>query len=338
MHGTSRIHPAWVWAIAIAACCVMLRGIELAHLSRILGRLGLGCLLIPLPFLAAQLCETSTWTRVFRRLRVNVRFLELLRVRLASEAIAMSLPGGMLVAEGFKLSALPSQCGMSTRDAVCGLAVRKVELLLAQALYLASALLIGACWSEQRVPTLLWVLGGVVTLVLAALGFGLLGLVGASSSGARLVALAMRLPWQRVRNAVAGMRVATEDVERRLRAYFSRISSVSLLGFWATWCCEALETYLLLHLLGAPIAAANVILMEALVVFLRHAVAVIPAGLGLQDLGYRAVLQAYGVPAAAELALSLSLLKRTKELFWVAFGYSTFARITRARPVPALAR
>jgi uncharacterized membrane protein YbhN (UPF0104 family) len=48
----------------------------------------------------------------------------------------------------------------------------------------------------------------------------------------------------------------------------------------------------------------------------------VPAGLGVQDLGYVAFLHASGVPEAAALGAAFVVLKRAKELAWVAAGWT----------------
>ena len=56
-----------------------------------------------------------------------------------------------------------------------------------------------------------------------------------------------------------------------------------------------------------------------------------PAGIGVQDVGYLAVLNAYGVPDANAIGPAFVVLKRMKELVFVAFGYALFVQ----RPQPA---
>jgi uncharacterized membrane protein YbhN (UPF0104 family) len=57
----------------------------------------------------------------------------------------------------------------------------------------------------------------------------------------------------------------------------------------------------------------------------RHVVFVVPAGLGVQDLGYVTGLAALGVPDATSLGAAFVLVKRAKELLWTAFGYALLA-------------
>jgi hypothetical protein len=47
---------------------------------------------------------------------------------------------------------------------------------------------------------------------------------------------------------------------------------------------------------------------------------VVPAGIGIQDLGYALFLRALAVPNASEVAAAFTLLKRGKELLLVTLG------------------
>ena len=51
-----------------------------------------------------------------------------------------------------------------------------------------------------------------------------------------------------------------------------------------------------------------------------------PSGIGVQDVGYLAVLQAYGVADASTVGPAFVVLKRLKEAFWMAFGFVILAR------------
>jgi uncharacterized membrane protein YbhN (UPF0104 family) len=87
--------------------------------------------------------------------------------------------------------------------------------------------------------------------------------------------------------------------------------------YFAAWMVEATETFLLLRLLGAQVSFLEVFPIEATLSFVRSAAFLAPAGLGVQDLGYVALLPA--VPHPVVLAFVAS--KRGKELLWAAVGY-----------------
>jgi uncharacterized membrane protein YbhN (UPF0104 family) len=50
----------------------------------------------------------------------------------------------------------------------------------------------------------------------------------------------------------------------------------------------------------------------------------IPAGIGVQDAGYVAFFGAFGVPDAATLGVAFVIVKRAKELLWIAVGLALF--------------
>jgi len=60
------------------------------------------------------------------------------------------------------------------------------------------------------------------------------------------------------------------------------------------------------------------------VTLLRSIAFMVPAGLGVQDAGYVAFLAAFGVPEAATVGVAFVLIKRAKELFWIAMGFVLF--------------
>ena len=51
----------------------------------------------------------------------------------------------------------------------------------------------------------------------------------------------------------------------------------------------------------------------------------VPAGLGVQDVGYVLCLKALGVPDATNVGTAFVLLKRGKDLFWILLGFTLMA-------------
>jgi len=64
----------------------------------------------------------------------------------------------------------------------------------------------------------------------------------------------------------------------------------------------------------------------------------VPAGLGVQDVGYVLCLTALGVPDATTVGTAFVLLKRGKDLFWILLGFVLMAlgqRASNASPAVA---
>jgi uncharacterized protein (TIRG00374 family) len=329
--------------LAAVALALTFRSVDPSAVAVLLGRIHPGMLTaLLLPQLVGIALDTLGWSCALRTLSTPVKFLPLLGVRLSSEALAQSLPGGAVISETSKPVLLARRCHLALADGVAAVAGRKYLLLLAHAGYLLLALAIGL--PHLRVVSrglfatdvLVWaVLLAAVALLLAAraLRIGL----SRGNIAARVLAALQRLPIRRWQAALRGREASFTTVDCRVEGSF-RVPlcrfAPALLAFLAGWCVEALETYLLLRALGVELPFAAVLGVEVVASFLRSAVFVLPAGLGVQDLGYYALLAALGVDDALTAAAAFSLLKRLKELFWIAVGYSLLLTSTRPRIVP----
>jgi uncharacterized membrane protein YbhN (UPF0104 family) len=110
---------------------------------------------------------------------------------------------------------------------------------------------------------------------------------------------------------------------------------------FASWLFEAVESYLMLRLLGVELSFAAVLAIEAVVSFARHVLIVVPAGVGVQDVGYVALLAALGVHDAVTLGAAFAVLKRSKEAFWAVVGLTMWfggSRVSRMTDAPSLAQ
>jgi uncharacterized membrane protein YbhN (UPF0104 family) len=94
---------------------------------------------------------------------------------------------------------------------------------------------------------------------------------------------------------------------------------------------ESIETFFILGCLHSGLSFAAVLSFESFLSLARAVVFVLPAGLGVQDIGYVAFLDAVGVPGAASVGAAFVVAKRAKEAFWIAMGWSWLC-LSRGRP------
>ncbi|MCX7061467.1 MAG: lysylphosphatidylglycerol synthase domain-containing protein [Nevskia sp.] len=130
--------------------------------------------------------------------------------------------------------------------------------------------------------------------------------------------------FSRIEKAVVGMlgdesRVAAlfgdaSRLDDELRALFARQRDllVSLLWQLAGMVAGSFEVWLALRLLGQPISPLAAVALEALGLSIRHFAFFVPAGLGVQEMGFVLFGKLLGVPPDAAIALSLA--KRVREL------------------------
>lgn len=325
--------------VALGLLAWTFRELDWGRVSAVLDGLGApALLLVPLPMGAALLVESFGWARAFRRFGRELPFWGLFRVRVSSEALALTLPAGMLFGESLKPFLLARHCRLPLEASLAGMAVRKHLLLLSQAVYIGCFAVLGAPYLE-RASQGSFGAGLVACLLAAALACALLAvgsamLLARGRLAERLLGALSRLPLAACRGLSqrAGARCAAADgALARFFAGSTLGAALPGLGFLVGWFCEAAETYLLLRLLGLELPFAAVGACEVAMSFLRHVTFVLPAGLGVQDLGYVAALRALGVADPLAVGAAFVLLKRGKEMVWAVVGFTLLAADLRPR-------
>ena len=316
---------------AVLLFAQVVRGADIRDVGALVVGVGVsGVLIAVLPQLGSFVVETLGWKLTFRLGGAAVRFLPLLRVRVIAEALTQSLPVGVAFAESLKPLLLRKHCGLVLSRSLAGMTGRKVLILVAQSAYivLLAGLGFGVLEALGRQAF------GIAHLGVLAIGAGgVLGALGVAialtlrrSAVARGVfRLCARLPSQRVRTLLAERERAFASTDGALSALFHahpRRLLVPTAFFLAGWLMESLETWVLLHVLGTHTSFVAVGAIEVVVSLVRNIVFVVPAGLGVQDLGYVSCFAAAGIPDAAATGAAFVLLKRGKELCWILVGYA----------------
>jgi uncharacterized membrane protein YbhN (UPF0104 family) len=147
-------------------------------------------------------------------------------------------------------------------------------------------------------------------------------LVGAGRPAERVRWLLLRVPSRRLRAAMERGASRFQDTDARL-AVAARTRAVRAhLIYVVAWVARAAEPWVILRLAGAPLSFVDVLAAEAVVGVVRSVVIAVPAGLGVQELGYSMFLRAAGVPDPAALTGALALLRRAREAAWGTAGYA----------------
>jgi hypothetical protein len=260
---------------------------------------------LPACYLAGATADARAWRRLLPEPRPAVG--TLLGLRVSADAATFCLPSGALVAEGLNYAGLSRSLGVPARPALASLLVRRALLATSHAAVLAAGALLGRGWLEAASPRLLgragleaWVLA-IAAAFLAACGVTLLALRRWIGGGTA------RLP--------------------------TLVAPTGL--FLAVWWIESIETFVLLWLLGARAPWRAVLAFEPLLSLLRSLVVFLPAGLGLQDVGYAMFLGALGAPDAASLSAAFVVLKRSRELAVIAIGGLRLAWRRPRAPLPS---
>jgi uncharacterized membrane protein YbhN (UPF0104 family) len=329
-------------AAAVTLLGTMARQVDFGRVALLLRGLGPLAVLLIAPSMAAVGLETFAWQRAFSRVGSRPAFWSLLRVRVASESLGVALPLGAVFADAIKPRLLSQRCSTPVSVNIVGVAARKYLLVLSQGAYLLLGFALGRtllCAAFERAcgTSALAVLALVGAIVLFLLAEGMaLSLRGGATFRA-LIELAGRFPSSWLRSRLAQWKDEMARTDTTAALFFGAAPSVRLalaapcLGGWLF---EATETWTILHVLGAHLSWGDAVGVEALVVLARNVLAILPGGLGAQELGYATLLAGAGVDLGVSAAMMV--LKRLRELSWALIGGALLAESSLARKAAEL--
>lgn len=321
---------AWLASAVLVGLLVRaLLRVDFVHALSLIRRAGIATVVIVLPYPTAMAIDTFTSSLLLRTLGDRVRFRDLYSVRLACEAVLISLPLGTAFAESLNLFFLYRSCHVAPTHGIAATVGKRWLLLRAHALYVALSAVVGyhvlsassrALIHTDGLPFIVFVSGAVPFGIAAAMAATLEG----GSAARWLGALMRRIPIDRVKHwsqkrserfteTDAALARVLKQGRRPIRVYTGLLLSA--------WMMDSVETLLILRVLGVDIGFVEVFSFEAGLSLVRSTAFFVPAGLGVQDLGYLAFFTALGIPDALTVGTAFLLLKRTKELFWVCTGY-----------------
>jgi len=305
----------------VGLCVFCFRDLDRARLSTLLAGLGWTAVVVLIPQTLGLALETWGWQLSIERAGHRLRFLPLWGIRAATEAVGQTLPGGAILGESLKPSLLARHTGLPVGAGVATTLHRKYLRMVAHGLYLLGAAVAGSS-----------VLGVPRPLVGLLVGFGLALLVGAGAmqmffrkgrSAVQLFVWVRRwraAPWARWVSRYRTQFLRVDDATRGFFRLNLRDNAAPIFLCLLAWLGEAVESWLILRLLGAPVSFVAILAFDVALSLGRQLLFVLPAGLGLQDAGYVAALALLGVPDVATVGAAFVLLKRGRELLATLVG------------------
>ena len=295
---------------------------DLRNVAHLLGEVGPLAVLAVVPYGVAVTADTAGWAAILRGLEARVATWRLLGLRLSTEAVHLSFPGGPILAEGLKVWFLSRRFGVAAPEGSASLAVKKALQIGSQGVYLFTAAVVAGAWLPDGSALRPLLIG--LALLTTAISVGMVAVLLSGRVAERLFRLLRKIPVARVQQWMIAREIAFMDTDQHVRTVLqSHVPGlvVAFLGILAGWFVEAGESWVLLRLLGVQLPFRAVLAFEPVVSFARSAAFFIPAGLGVQDAGYMAFLRSAGIPDATNHAAAFVLLKRAKEVFWIAIGW-----------------
>ena len=266
----------------------------------------LGWKVLPLfliyPF--AYYFNTIGWMRSFPcPLPGRLPFWEIFRIRLIGENLNVVTPWAASVGgEPVKAHLLHERLGVPLGEGYASILIVHISYFTSLNAFIIGA--VALTYRELSMPALFW---RCLLVFLIALGAVTLGLLRALKAGL---------------------------FDKSARVYFSdharRFLEGALFNFFA-WCVGIAEIWWLAYALGVNLSFTEAWLLEALIQTVRIATFFIPSSLGAQELGFVGILGIFSVGAPA--AMAFAVLRRVREIFWVAVGLAVWALLGKVPPV-----
>jgi uncharacterized protein (TIRG00374 family) len=320
-----------ITAVVVGALLIvhLFKDVEFEKVFSLIGKIGAPIALVLLPYLFIGIFDSLAWKITIESVTQKVPYLRLLYIRLCTEAMLMSLPGGAAIAEAAKPYLLKRNVGMSTTEAIAIVAVKKGLLGVAHGFYLAVSASLGfsalKLVSEQMIgfrglEWFAWLAAAFIFVIFG--GATLLFLYGGISQ--RIHQLLMAIPVARLRDWLLEKEKHFIETDAHFEQFHNikrRKLSLAVFMFFIGWMFETIDSLLILRLLEVDLPFGALMCMETTMSLIRALLFILPAGLGVQDYGYVLFLKSFGVPDAESVGVAFVLMKRSKELIWIVIGY-----------------
>lgn len=287
------------------------------QVGRQLVALGWAAPLLLLPSLGIYLIDALAWRFCFRE-APPVSYGRLFLVRMAGESLNNSLPAAYLGGEPLKAYLLQRE-GLAGAEGIASVVVGKTALTVAQVafLFVGMACALAASSSHASLPGL--VAGSALVAGLFLGSMALAYLAQRYGPGRLLSAFSERSGL--FKTFVGNHHASLVRLDETLADYYACAPGRFWLAtalFLLAWCGEFLEIALFCHLSGLAPGWLALIALGSLATVAKAAGLFLPGSLGVQEGGNVLLFLAFGLSEA--FAITFSLVRRARELFWIGFG------------------
>ena len=290
--------------------------VDLTVVGKLLLQLGTGFLLILAIYSVVTWLDTIAWKKNFNpEEETRFNLWQLWTIRQVGEAYNTITPLGTLGGEPVKSQLLKERHGLSLKRGMASQVVARTTFLLGLILFFipGTFLIVQSNIVSDNFKSASLI--GMAIFSTVILLFLLFQVTGALSV---ITGWISRLP---LGNKIGVLMNKLEVVDRSISSYYEQHTKrviQSILYAFAGWVIGLGELYVTLYFLGFQPDLIDLWVIEALAQLVRAGSFFIPLSLGAQEGGLILIFTAMGMPA--DLGLTVSFVRRIKELLWVGLG------------------
>ena len=266
----------------------------------------------------ASLCGAIGWQYCLGAQGKKVNFYDLFLIRHIGETIGLVNPTGMVGGEALKSVMLHNK-GIDRATVISSVFVSRTITIITQLiLFLATVLLLFHAQIWQKATHL-----SIYSYIGCLIGFVLLWIL------ARPIGRFITINFSKLASGIFPTRWM-DKIKNGQQLLVASIQAQKGAWVWASffltlhWIFGGLEFYLILIFLGEDTTTLlQAIYVDMGVVFFKVAATFVPGEIWAEEYGNKVMLDAIGVHAP-EIWITASILRRTRQLFWIAFGLITY--------------
>ncbi len=287
-------------------------------------------LIMLIPSFIMYAVEAYGWKVTLGPSGKDIPFWRVFMIRTAGEVVNTTTPAGYVGGEPLKASLLRKH-HVPMEEAFTSVIIAKTTMTIAEVVFILLGISLGV-----------WLLGGndssgqtvaAALLSVGLLAFGTAAFVFVQRQGLctwlleSLRKIGVKIKYLEAREEkLRSLDRAILGFYRHKRPAFYASTGLFFLG----WLAEALEVYVILHVLGGPAVALSAISIAALSVFIKSSTFFIPGSLGTQDGGNLLLLEAFGYSDVT--GITFALVRRFRELVWIGIGLLCLAILGKKSP------
>ena len=305
----------------IASLAIFLNAIDFRKVLEAVKTIGSKfMILIFITFLASVL-GTLSWRSCLGKQANAVSLGQLFLIRHLGEIASIFNPAGIVGGEALKVHLLCSSHNLEKKTVVASILVSRAIMIFTQ-LTLFSVV---ALWLFIPALKMTALTTYYQYLTVTALTVSLFSLLFYYRGKIKALFLSTRFGLL-LKNKTIPLRSKLNELSRGMSVlYRANKKAVLYASIYALlhWVVGAMEFYFILTFLGIKVGVLQAILVDMGVIFFKTAGVFIPAQAGIEEYGNKIMLAIIGIPGA-EIWITASILRRARQLFWLAFGIGVY--------------
>ncbi|RKO72677.1 TIGR00374 family protein [Sphingobacterium puteale] len=317
-----RLIKAVFLMLILISMVIFLTHSDLSALKRELSTIGYRFIIIVLTTFVAYFFGTLAWWVCLGASKKKINLIELFAVRQIGETVGLFNPtsiigGDLLKAQLLTRYDIPLQQGLNA------VTISRITAILSQLnlFLLAMIWLMFSPLKKEVIRSTGPAVYAVCAILILFVIFIFYWLISSKAPPAQVVDTSLLL---KAKNQIQKLLWSTKDFYQQQNKVFW----YSYLLFALHWLIGSLEFYLILKFMTVDVKLIHGLILDMSVIIFKSAGAFIPGQLGVEEISNKILLSMIGI-SGGSIWLSVSLLRRGRQLLWTAIGVIFYLCIKR---------